>query len=710
MNELMRTYNLITSKDDPGLNTLIINNIANDIGLISSKGKMVILRINGVKIGMYSFVEHHSKEWFEKTMQITNYALIKSNDDWDTKKMEAHMDDTDLLVEDKEIVGSAIHLPIALGALEKLMDAVKEGNYFGITNLIDVEYMAKLLALYSIVNISHPITGDNLKYVYDFTSGKFKILFRLEDNTILPISNKIEDFNESLFNSVEPYSDALTHKLFKTLLKHPDFRYLRDKALMELIDDSNKIFDEIEKIYNSNKNVLLNSNISRRRVAYEKQIFIENLKNNLFVAQKYLNYSKIYISINKDDSLQNLRIISDSYQPSILQKIQFRNIEDSSFIKRFNYKINSPKLNDSFEILYKRNKISIKDIRNIEKLFFYNPITKGLINQKNIYINYIEPVNYYDYSESIKTLVYNKINYSIIEDTIIINNGNFEIKNNLIFPNGFVIKINKGVQFNVASNRSILVRGGLIANGSKKYPIIIKRSGQKPFGTFAVISPEEKKQVLLKNFVISGGSQGLIHGIDFTGQFSIHNAEVFINNILVEKSSSDDGINIKNSNVEIINSKFINNFGDQIDLDYCEGLVLNNYFSYNLTADSLSINSNRDGIDISGSKIKFGTNKFYNFSDKAISIGESSIAYIDGNRFYNNNNAIVVKDGSVAYSPANFFENNNYDYSLFIKKSFYSDPKLYLLDKLYFSDKSSISDGEINYKSKNKMLYEFQKK
>ena len=137
---------------------------------------------------------------------------------------------------------------------------------------------------------------------------------------------------------------------------------------------------------------------------------------------------------------------------------------------------------------------------------------------------------------------------------------------------------------------------------------------------------------------------------------------------------------------------------------------MNNYFSYNLTADSLSINSNRDGIDISGSKIKFGTNKFYNFSDKAISIGESSIAYIDGNRFYNNNNAIVVKDGSVAYSPANFFENNNYDYSLFIKKSFYSDPKLYLLDKLYFSDKSSISDGEINYKSKNKMLYEFQKK
>ena len=214
----MRTYNLITTKDDPGINTIIINNIANDYGLISQKGRMVILRINGVKVGMYTLVEHHGKEWFEREMKMTNYALIKSNDDWDTKNNEAHFDDTDLFIEDKEIDGPGTFLPVALGALDHLMGAVRDDNYQKVKEFLDLDYMAKYMALFTIVNISHPITGDNLKYIYDFTSGKFKILFRLEDNTILPIKNNVDKFNQSLFSSVEPYSNALTHQLFKILI------------------------------------------------------------------------------------------------------------------------------------------------------------------------------------------------------------------------------------------------------------------------------------------------------------------------------------------------------------------------------------------------------------------------------------------------------------------------------------------------------------
>ena len=204
--EYMRTYALISSKDEPGLNTLFINNIANEMGLLSPKGKMVILRINGVKIGMYTMFEYNSKEWFEKRRKITNYAIIKSNDDWDTKRMSAHFDDTDLLIEDKEIDGTAVRQPFALGALDVLMGAVKANDFTTIENLIDLKYMAKFIALLTIVNDSHQISGDNLKYVFDFTTGKFQIIFRWENNTLVPISiNNIEDFNESLFASRQAY-------------------------------------------------------------------------------------------------------------------------------------------------------------------------------------------------------------------------------------------------------------------------------------------------------------------------------------------------------------------------------------------------------------------------------------------------------------------------------------------------------------------------
>ena len=53
---------------------------------------------------------------------------------------------------------------------------------------------------------------------------------------------------------------------------------------------------------------------------------------------------------------------------------------------------------------------------------------------------------------------------------------------------------------------------------------------------------------------------------------SIHAANVFINNSNFINSKSDDGINIKFSEVEIKNSKFINNVGDGIDLDYCKDI------------------------------------------------------------------------------------------------------------------------------------------
>jgi len=701
--ESMRTYNLITTKDDPGINTIIINNIANNYGLISQKGRMVILRINGVKIGMYTLVEHHGKEWFERKMKMTNYALIKSNDDWDTKSNEAHLDDTDLFIEDKEVDGPGTFIPVALGALDHLMEAVRENNFSKVKDFLDLKYMAKYMALYTIINNSHPITGDNLKYVYDFTSGKFKPLFRLEDNIILPIENKIENFNKSLFGSYETYSKALTHRLFKILIRNPEFRHLRDKEINNLINQSDYIFDMIEKGYADNRNIVLNSNLSRRRIKYQKEVFQNNLINNLSVAQEYLSYSKIYVTAMQINNKYQLRVINDSFHPLALTSILY----ESKKSKLYDFRIKSPILDQQMKIIYNKNIFTLDNQNEFKELTFKNLSTNLKVNQKHIYLNHMKPIKYYDSNKSLKTLAINNIKYSLNEDTIIVKKGNYFVYDNLIFPKNSVIKINKGTTLNLNKDISVLVQGELIAKGTETEPIIVKRMSEKPFGSFAVNPSNNGNKVLIRNFKISGGNQAVIMGIDFTGQFSIHNANVFLNKVTVEKSSSDDGINIKNSKVNIKNSYFLNNYGDQIDLDYCDGIILNNYFSYDLIDDSLSFNSNRDGVDISGSYIKFENNKFFNFSDKAISIGESSNAYISKSSFTNNNNAIVVKDGSVGYSVFNKFEKNNQDYHLFIKKQFYSNPKLYLLELLN-ENKKIISDGEIIIKSLDQINDDFE--
>ena len=77
----MREYTLITSKDDPDINTMIVNNFANSMGLYSPENKLVLLKINGVEIGLFTLFEHYEKEWFERKMNLTNYVSFKSNDD-----------------------------------------------------------------------------------------------------------------------------------------------------------------------------------------------------------------------------------------------------------------------------------------------------------------------------------------------------------------------------------------------------------------------------------------------------------------------------------------------------------------------------------------------------------------------------------------------------------------------------------------------------
>ena len=137
-------------------------------------------------------------------------------------------------------------------------------------------------------------------------------------------------------------------------------------------------------------------------------------------------------------------------------------------------------------------------------------------------------------------------------------------------------------------------------------------------------------------------------------------------------------MNIRNSKVSILDSVFEANFADQIDLDFCTGTVKENTFRF-ITEDSMLMKDpNGDGLDVSGSKVSMQENTFEGFLDKALSVGENSIILIKDNLFDNNHRAITVKDGSRAYVLTNSFLNNKFDFSLYIKKKFYNDPRIFI--------------------------------
>ena len=197
-----RRYNIIAvrNKSTDSIYAMAINAIAKRFGLLAKETEYKVLRINGVAIGTVILEEDHKKEWFEREHGITNYSLIKSIDDWDTRD-PGHLSDLDLTIEYKEIKTAGKQNFVALNKLEKLFNAINLKDINKIKSLIDIEDTAKYLALFSLVNNNHSITGDNLKYVYNFSTGKFRFIFRAEDGPRL-MKGPMSNFNNELFNSV----------------------------------------------------------------------------------------------------------------------------------------------------------------------------------------------------------------------------------------------------------------------------------------------------------------------------------------------------------------------------------------------------------------------------------------------------------------------------------------------------------------------------
>ena len=180
-------------------------------------------------------------------------------------------------------------------------------------------------------------------------------------------------------------------------------------------------------------------------------------------------------------------------------------------------------------------------------------------------------------------------------------------------------------------------------------------------------------KVVLHHVDVKGGSEAILDAVYFSSQMSLHYANVDLEQSSFSNSSSDDGLNIKNSDVFIKKSRFFNNEGDQIDLDFCDGAVSESEFF----VSSQSIASiSTDGLDLSGSNIKIIANSFDGFTDKGISIGELTNATIQGNTIKNSAIGIAVKDGSQVHFADNKFSGNQNDISEYVKKKFFGKPQL----------------------------------
>ena len=356
--------------------------------------------------------------------------------------------------------------------------------------------------------------------------------------------------------------------------------------------------------------------------------------------------------------------------------------------------------NDEFRNIYfkKLAKISSKKsirefyAKNIESINFYNNqfLSETSKKDKTLYKGvglYLFNQNYlFDRSNYIqnrikeieKKLVKKKIietkkfkkNNLLIKKEIKSLENNYILQSDLTIDKTFFLSKNNnliiqpGVKIFFEKDVSIISEGSIIFNGTRDKPITIYSS--KGFGSLIFSNNDYKfSNVIFKNLSYPKDKNKILYA-----GVNIINSNVEIVDSQIISSNSEDGINLISSRSNIQNLKVQDIQSDAIDIDFG---TLN--FS-NIICKDIS----NDCLDISGAKVAGNYIEGYNIQDKGLSFGENAVGEISNLNFQNSKLGIAVKDGSNLKLSNYIFKDNEFDVAVFNKKKEYEGSSLIIDD------------------------------
>jgi len=696
----VRRFTLNTAGDQWDASTIVLTNIAKEWGLIASKLMVEQVFINRVDAGLFLISEDIGKELLEREHRTTNYGIYKSNDEWDKSLNKRHVSFTDYTYLDKEQGGMVPATEYGLTKLGQLFKILDNEDLKELKSRIDLDYFAKISALEILYGNTHSTIGDNVKYLYDFSSGLIYTSFRIEGNI-----KELRGFKSAKGFEKSAEFRHNRNKILQLLTSDVEWVRLRNSYLSQLIKRKKDILYQI----NHEKNKLIAKSSQTSKLLSKKinnsARSRKNAKKNLRKIKRYLKkYANTGYPVKKSKQKvptfgniteKNLRAVKrakgsdyDTFTKVYATIVKNRDILEIlhvSATESYLEEIITCEKNNILkgEKLYLPPTLATKEFQKIESFEIdgFNcieslSITKSgkEIDKRHIHIN--NRIELLDTAQSFRVFkeIFVGATKTFRKDQELwkIPKGVHKVRSDIIIPKGVDLEISAGSKILLGKDISILLRGNLHAVGNEADPILIDRLGNENFGSFAVIGNIDPAEVQLKHFYLGNGSEEVLDGIYFSSQMSLHNTNSNITLSKFFKSSSDDGLNIKNSKVMMTDNAFYDNFGDQVDLDFCEGLVERNKFYMN--TEVIGQLSETDGLDVSGSKLTVKDNIFENLSDKAVSVGEQSDITLMSNALTNSNIGIAVKDGSNANILGNSLKGNKVDLTTYIKKLMYKEP------------------------------------
>lgn len=433
---------------------------------------------------------------------------------------------------------------------------------------------------------------------------------------------------------------------------------------------------------------------SEAKLAANNKFLRDSLNPVSGINVNFANYNNNTIELN----ISNLQIL-----PVKILGIQFDKdknffLEDEIFIEE--KKHNKPFTNNIIRINCENYSCEKNEIEK------YKIIYKILGQTKNKFAK----IEFWNNSTEIKNLRKHEENYERLKkipffqfknNQIILKKGNWNIENKIIIPENYEFIVQPETELTFKNEGQIISFSPIFIIGKKDEPIIIKsnftgdlneyREGiiNQDFG-FGILVIKAKKKSIISHVVFDKlSSPSITSKQSASGSINFYESDVEITNSkFLNNLRGDDYLNIIRSNFLLSNLNFENTNGDSIDIDFSNGII----------KDSVFNKSFNDAIDFSGSEVNLFNIKIIDAGDKAISAGEESKISIKNMSISNSKMGLASKDKSELFAEdVNIFE-TDIAISAYIKKSEYGPA--------FVEGKNIVvNDAELKYfKQKNSIM------
>jgi hypothetical protein len=241
----------------------------------------------------------------------------------------------------------------------------------------------------------------------------------------------------------------------------------------------------------------------------------------------------------------------------------------------------------------------------------------------------------------------------------------------------YPLNILAGTRIFMKPGASLVFKNRVNIMGTVLDPVVVKSatSGQS-WGVMAFHGPKTTDSKV-SNIHLENGGEAKIDNILYSGMLSVHESNgVHFKNMKISKNTAvDDMMHVVYSkNIIIEDSVFKDAFADALDIDISNVTVRNCQF----------LNSGNDAIDLMSSEALITDSELSGSGDKGVSVGEDSRAMIYNTRVNKNSVGVESKDASIACLINSLFEDNITQINTYAKNWRYGTGGSAIADKSVF--------------------------